>query len=178
MALNWEKFKTLVHYICERAEDPGCLGAIKLNKVLWYSDSIQYMLAGRSITGETYVKRQYGPVPRDIIRALNELVAEKKVARGKVDHFGYMKNEYISISHESPDLNQFTGDEISLVNEAFQHVCFNHTAQTVSDETHETIWQIAMLGEEIPLATRFAAYVGEVDETDISWANEKLALAA
>jgi uncharacterized phage-associated protein len=95
--LKWEKFKALVHYVCDKAEDPSVLGSVKLNKVLWYSDSICYMVSGESITGETYVKRQHGPVPRHVVKAVNELVSEGKIARGRVDHFGFMKTEFIAI---------------------------------------------------------------------------------
>lgn len=171
--INWNKFKALVHYICDKATDPSVLGSVKLNKVLWYSDAINYMISGASITGETYVKRQHGPVPRHIVRAVEELVAEKKIARGRVDHFGFTKNEYIAIRES--DVSGFTGEEIKLVDAAFQHVCIDHTAKSISEETHGIIWEIAQMGEEIPLATVFASDVGEVDEDDFAWAKEKLA---
>lgn len=172
--VDWEKFKALVHYICEKAEDPSVLGAVKLNKVLWYADTIGYLRSGMPITGETYVKRQHGPVPKHIFTAIDELVAEKKVLRGKVDYFGFMKNEFISI--QEPDRTKFSVDEIEIVNDAFVHVCHNHTAKSISEETHGVIWQMAKMGETIPYQSVFASSVGEVDETDISWAQEKLKL--
>ena len=166
--LNWEKFKAAVLYVCDKATDPSVLGSIKLNKVLWYSDSIHYMVSGHSITGETYVKRQHGPVPRHIVAAINDLVAEGKVVRGRVDHFGFTKSEFIAI--QDADLGAFSAEEISLIDAAFEHVCLNRTARSISEETHGIIWQLADMGEEIPLATVFAADVGEVDETDFAWA--------
>ena len=175
-SLNWAKFKELVHYICEKAEDPSCLGAIKLNKVLWYSDIASYLSTGKSITGETYVKRQHGPVPRDIMRALRELDKAGKVIQGKADHFGFMKTEYIAVT--KADKNAFTGEEISLIDSAFEHVCLNHTARSVSDETHNVIWELAEMGEQIPYSAAFAVAVGEVDEEDLSWAKQKLEQAA
>ena len=174
--LNRDKFKALVHYVCDKATDPSVLGAVKLNKVLWYSDSIQYLLMGHSITGETYVKRQHGPVPRHILWAVDALVAEGKVARGRVDHFGFYKNEYIAITESSVEM--FSANEIKLIDAAFDHVCLNHTARSVSEETHGVIWQLAGMGEEIPLATAFAADVGEVDEADFAWAAQYTKLAA
>src|ERR1700735_3442771 len=107
--LDWEKFKAMVLYVCDKATDPSVLGSVKLNKVLWYADSIHYMVHGRSITGETYIKRQHGPVPRHIVRAVDELVAEKKVARGRVDHFGFTKSEFIAI--KDSDVNSFSPEE-------------------------------------------------------------------
>ena len=56
--LDWAKFKSAVHYICDKASsDPSVLGAIKLNKVLWYSDLINYLITGKPITGETYIEK-------------------------------------------------------------------------------------------------------------------------
>ena len=174
--LNWEKFKGLVHYICEKATDPAMLGSVKLNKVLWYSDSIQYMISGESITGETYVKRQHGPVPRHVVPAIDQLVAERKIARGRVDHFGFVKTEFIAIA--DANVSMFSAEQIKLVDEAFEHVCMNHTARSISEETHGVIWQIADMGEEIPLPTVFAADVGEIDETDMDWAKKQFSEAA
>jgi hypothetical protein len=83
-----------------------------------------------------------------------------------------MKTEYIAI--QDPDMSGFTGTEVALVDDAFQHVCINHTATSVSQETHGVIWQIAEMGEVIPLATVFAADVGEVDEVDFAWLKEQM----
>ena len=177
MTLNWEKFKAVIHYVCDKAgSDPSVLGAIKLNKVLWYADAINYKLIGSSITGETYVKRQHGPVPKHILMAVDELVKEQKIARGRVDHFGFMKNEYIAI--KDADKSLFTADEISLIDDAFEHVCLNHTAKSISEETHGIIWKIAEMGEEIPYFTAFASSVGEIDEVDVAWSKDQLAMAA
>lgn len=174
--LNWKKFEGLVHYICDKATDPSVLGSVKLNKVLWYSDSIHYMIFGGSITGEIYVKRQHGPVPRHIVRAIDQLVADRKIARGRVDHFGFVKTEFIAIADS--DVSMFSAEQINLVDEAFEYVCMNHTARSISEETHGVIWQLAEMGEEIPLPTVFASDVGEIDETDLNWAKKRLAEAA
>lgn len=176
MNINWEKFKALVHYVCEKASNPSELGSIKLNKVLYYSDFVNYLVTGNPMTGETYVKRQHGPVPRHVLSAIDELVREGKIVRGKVDHFGYVKNEFISI--QESDKSHFSADEISLVDGAYEHVCLNHTAKSVSEETHGIIWKSAEMGEEIPYYTVFASSVGELDESDIAWAEEQLRLAA
>lgn len=177
MAVNWEKFKSVIHYVCDKAtSNPSVLGSIKLNKVLWYSDTFHYMTTGASITGEMYVKRQHGPVPKHVLKAVDELISENKIVRGKVDHFGYMKNEFTAAN--DADISRFSPEEIHLIDTVFEHVCLNHTATSVSEETHGIIWQLAEMGEEIPYYTGFASSVGEIDEVDIAWAKEKLAMAA
>jgi hypothetical protein len=148
---------------------------VKLNKVLWYSDVIQYMVTGKAITGVRYVKRQHGPVPRGVDKAIDQLVAEGKIARGKANHFGYLKHEYIAITESDKSL--FTAEEISRVDNAFEHVCLHHTAMSISEQTHGVIWSIAEMGEEIPYQTVFAGAVGEINEDDIAWAKETLAVA-
>jgi hypothetical protein len=172
MNFDREKFTALVHYVCHKADDPTVLGAVKLNKVLWYSDVVHYTVTGESITGETYVKRQRGPVPRHVMQAIDALVSVGKVARGKVDHYGFMKNEYISL--REPDLSLFSPDEIARVDESFEHVCLNHTARSISEETHGVIWQLAEIGEEMPYSTVFASVDGEVDENDVAWAQQRI----
>lgn len=176
MQLDWKKFLSTIHYVCHKATDPSVLGAVKLNKVLWYSDVIRYQVAGTPITGETYVKRQHGPVPLHIPRAVEELVSRGVIARGKVDHFGHKKNEYISLL--DPDLSIFSAEEISIIDEAFEHVCLNHTAKSISEETHGVIWRLAAMGEAMPYSTVFASEEGEIDENDLAWANAKLGLVA
>ena len=176
MAINWEKFKSAIHYVCHKADDPSVLGAIKLNKVLWYSDAINYVVSGKSITGETYLKRQFGPVPKHVLSAVEQLISERKIARGRVDHFGYMKTEYISI--QEPDLTPLTGADVERINEAFDHVCLNHTARSISEETHGEIWDMALMGEEIPYETVLVSQLAEIDENDVTWAREAMGAAA
>ena len=54
-----EKFKALVHFIVhECQENPSKLGAIRLNKALWYTDVVSFRASGASVTNESYVKRQ------------------------------------------------------------------------------------------------------------------------
>lgn len=171
-SLNLEKLKAVAHYVCHKASDPSVLGAIKLNKVLWYSDAISYLISGSSITGETYVKRQHGPVPCHVPRVIDSLIREGKIVRGKVDHFGFMKTEYIAL--KEPGMADFSGEEVAIIDAAFEHVCLDNTAKSISEQTHSVIWGLANMGEQIPYeAAVFASNVGEIDETDMNWAYEK-----
>ena len=172
--LNWNKFVNAIHYVCDKAaDDPSVLGAVKLNKVLWYSDVLRYMVTGASITGEEYVKRQHGPVPRHVYKAIDELISLGRIVRGKVDHFGFMKTEFHSLVE--PDISQFTPEEIAQIDEAFEHVCLKHTATSISEETHGVIWELASMGEVIPYSTVFASVEGEITEADVAWAHRVIA---
>lgn len=172
MELDRDKLKGLVHYIATAVRHPDDLGAIKLNKVLWYADMNAYLVLGESITGETYVKRQYGPAPKHIVPIVEDLMRSGRIIVQEVNYFGDSKREYISL--RDPDVSLFTSEEISIVEEAIRYVCYRHTATSISDKTHGMIWDLAEMGEEMPYHTAFVMELGEIDETDIDWAHNSL----
>jgi hypothetical protein len=47
----------------------------------------------------------------------------------------------------------------------------------ISDKTHDIIWQLAELGEEIPQPAMLASRLGEVTEDDVAWARETIEAA-
>jgi len=76
--VDFEQFKRLVHYICSVA-DQDQLGAIKLNKILWFADAMAFARDGQSITAATYMKQKFGPVPRPMVPAMDALEKEGKL---------------------------------------------------------------------------------------------------
>lgn len=170
--LNLDRLKTLVLYICYIAKDPSVLGATKLNKILWYSDVLAYRDRGKSLTGETYIKHLYGPVPKHIDSVIMDLEGEKKLAVREVDAWGYPKKEFFALS--KPELLGFEPEEISIVSEVANYVFDHHTATSISDLSHDGIWQSAELGEEIPIYAFLASELGEITSEDVLWAKQKL----
>jgi hypothetical protein len=168
MTFDQEKFRTLVHYICWQCkEDPATLGSTKLNKVLWLSDFLWYRETGEPITGATYVKREFGPVPRAILPALRKLEEEGSIAIEETEYHGYAKRQFHV--HTAPSTDCFTSDQLDLVNKVITYVCEGHTAKSISDQSHDHIWEAAKDGEEIPYATVFVTR-GRLDDKDRAWA--------
>lgn len=167
-----DRLKTLVHYICYQCHDPSVLGAIKLNKILWYSEVIAFGRSGDSLTGETYVKQQFGPVPRHVLGIIEDLKAEGALVTREVEFYGKLKKKYIAL--KKPDITMFTADEISLVDSVIDVVCHKHTASSISMASHDAIWKLAEIGEEIPLYAALASELGEITEHDVKWAKRVL----
>lgn len=168
-----DRFKELVHYICWSCNnEPEKLGAIKLNKILWYTDAISYLHNGQSITGHTYVKRPRGPVPARILNTLDELKAENKVSVTDINFYGRMKKNYSA--HQEPKHKIFEESELRLVDNLIHTICDHHTADSISESTHNIIWDAAEEGEEIPLYAVFASKPGSVTEQDMQWADDIL----
>lgn len=170
-----DKLKKLTHYICDRCNDPTTLGATKLNKILWYSDRLAFLWLGKPITNETYIKKQFGPVPKHIDEVVSFLEDEGDLVEKWVRDI-YPRREYISL--KEPDISVFSAEEISLVDGLIDKICNHHTATSISNASHGKIWELASIGEDIPHATIFADELGDIDEHDIDWAQRELSLVA
>jgi hypothetical protein len=167
-----EKFKLLVHYVCWRCIDnPSALGSVKLNKILWASDFTAYYQGGQSITGAGYVKRQYGPVPRAIVPILKELEADGAVVARDRSFHGFTKKEFVVKC--APDMSGFSQADLAIVDQAITLICDQHTARSISAQSHDHIWRAASDGEDIPYYTIFAVQ-GEISPDELDWAKQEL----
>lgn len=167
MEYNAAKFKALIQYIVYTA-DKSIIGKTKLNKVLWFSEREMFLQYGRGITGETYIKKDHGPVPLHMIEASNELEAEKKiVVRPGLRR--YPTKDYVSLA--KPDISCFAPEEIDIVRSQLQWI-EPLTANQVSNISHDWAWQTADDDEEIPLATGLLGAPIKPSASDIAWAQQ------
>jgi hypothetical protein len=165
--MTTQKFKALVHFLVHECRDhPGRLGAVRLNKSLWFTDVIAYQTNGASVTGESYVKRQRGPVPAHILAILRELRDEGKILIQEPE-FMYDPRKFISLT--PPEIESLSDDERALAKAILEDVC-GYTANGISDLSHDIIWDAAAEGEEIPLYATLAAELGEVTDDVRRWA--------
>ena len=165
-----ELFQTLVHYICAKCADPSVLGAVKLNKILWMSDLFSYLNYGKTITGEKYVKAQYGPRSTHVLDAIAALESDRVLVEREVMLY-YPTKQYISLSN--PDISRFSAQEISVIDDVISYVCYQHTATSISELSHNVMWDSVEFGQEIQFYTVLTATLGEVTDDDIEWAREK-----
>lgn len=167
-----DRTEAVAHYVIARA-DPNKLGAVKLNKVMWFADLEAYRRLGHTITGQTsYEKRQYGPVPNNIVRSIRRLEQADKIATREVPTFGGTRREHVWL--KKPDVKMFSADEVDILNAAIDWVCEEHTAKSISALSHDRLWEQAELGEQIPVGAA-AVMPDEVDGEDIAWALRELA---
>lgn len=169
-----KNFKELVHYICEQTkENPNKLGITKLNKILWFSDLFSYANYGRGITSESYLKRQFGPVPEHILSTLEALDKQGLVTIRENKFHGYVQKQPISLSSDV-DTEFMSDGQKKIVDDILKDICDNFGASSISELSHNEVWDMAEEGEEIPLFTAFTGTAGEVCSKDISWAKEEI----
>ncbi|HLG36700.1 MAG TPA: type II toxin-antitoxin system antitoxin SocA domain-containing protein, partial [Nitrososphaera sp.] len=76
---NDEKLENLILYISLKSKRSKTFGAIKLNKILFFSDQKAYVEMGRSITGQEYQALKQGPCPRRMKPVQDQLVQGGKL---------------------------------------------------------------------------------------------------
>ena len=167
------KFKALVHYVCwATREDPARLGATKLNKVMWSAETHHYMASGGGLlTGARFIKEKRGPVAAAMLPIIDELIEEGKITPKRVKVIDHYRIEYIT--KKQPDIQSIPQSDIREVTDAINEVC-QKTAKQASLATHNEPWNLAELGEDLPLFTSFAI-PAKVTQRDLDWADRKIA---
>jgi len=170
--LDMRRLKEAIHYISANSTPADRLGSVKLNKILYYADMLNYAEAGVPLTGATYVKRQRGPVPKQVLDAIDELKAEKRLIVEDVSIFDFVKRDFTPLGET--DISVFNGTEIERINRAMKFVS-PMTADEVSDLTHTIVWNAAEMGEELPYDAFFVSVLGEATEADTKAVEARLA---
>lgn len=164
------KLKTLVHYVIAKAHTSR-LGSVRLNKILWYVDTISYRTTGESVTGETYVKQPRGPVAKHLPAILGELEHSGAIAIRTGYRFRHPMRDYIALKDPSTlSLKKMSKADLDLADEIREVICEEHTANSISELSHDLIWETANMGEVIPMSASLASIPGEVTHEMLKWA--------
>jgi hypothetical protein len=150
------KLAELVLYISQKCANDPTFGAVKLNKILCFSDFLFYAYHDRGITNVEYQKLPNGPAPRRLIPVRDELIKNGELAIQEIAlKSGYTQKRTVNL--RSPNLDIFTGAEIAMVDrviESMQEV----TAELASDMSHNLVgWLVVEDNETIPYNTIYFA---------------------
>lgn len=66
-----------------------------------------------------------------------------------------------------PDVSGFSTEEIRNVDYWIDHIDKDHTAQSISDESHDYAWEIAKMGEELPLHAVLASRIRDPNDQEL-----------
>jgi Protein of unknown function (DUF4065) len=165
--MTTDRLSTTTLYVIARSQ-PDKLGAVKLNKVLWYADLLAYRRTGKTITGsETYIKRQFGPVPDGIVPTLTRLEHDRKILIRTVDTPTGDRREFLWL--EKPDVKSFSPEEIDVLNEVMDWICNDESAKSISAKTHDALWEETEIGGHISVKAG-AVIPAEISPEAITWA--------
>jgi hypothetical protein len=172
MSQDHDKLKRLIHYIIWRAGDQPGFGATKLYKVLWFAEARAYVLRGKPITGAIYVRDKYGPVPRLGKQVREQLRAEGKTKETQEPTKRGSRTRFKAVTR--PEVSDISADDIKEINWWIDHIVREHTAETISDLSHDYAWEIAKQGEEIPLYAILANRIRDPKDDELDWVKSKI----
>lgn len=170
-AYDRNRLKALVHYVIWKAGAHPDFGATKLNKIAWFSDARSFVLTGRSITGAEYTRQEHGPVPREIMIVRSELAGEGAIDARKVQNARYEQWKFKALRPPAP--GYFSEEELKTLNYWIKEIVEGHTAESVSEMSHDYGWEIAKMGESLPFYSILAERIRSPNEEELKWAKAK-----
>src|SRR5689334_7317746 len=140
-----KKLEELILYISEQCADDLTFGAVKLNKILCYSDFLFYAYHDRGITNVEYQKLANGPAPRRLVSIRERMMKRGHLALQPVPlKSGYTQQRPVNLRR--PNLERFTGEEIATVQNVI-HDLRGITAEDTSDLSHQMVgWMVVNEG--------------------------------
>lgn len=147
------KMSELLLLVAERSLNDRNFGKTKLNKILYYIDFEAYARLGQSVTGAEYQRRPYGPVPREITSARQELLLRGEAREDTADRFGHPQGRLVA--QRKANESVFSGEELDIIQDVITGLR-HMTGAAVSEKSHrEPGWKVAKDGETIPYGTVF-----------------------
>jgi len=150
--LNVEKYLEVLQVLLDK--EPGganndSLGKVKLMKLLYFADFDHYSKHGVSITGDTYVKLEYGPVPKHAEEMLELLHERELLDIGSVPVYDHVRNTY-RLRKPLREIKHLNGDEV-LTLLAVMNKWRNHSREEIVMASHgDPPWIMTHYGAEIP----------------------------
>ena len=149
--MDIDKLRELIVYITSEGADDPRLGAIKMNKILYYSDFYAYRALGQSITGATYQHLEEGPAPKELLAARESLIEDGSIRLERVQYYNRVQDRVFA--QRDARLDRFSQEEIDKVNEVIVGLR-PYNASEVTEMSHKEIgWRVTELGETIPYNT-------------------------
>jgi Protein of unknown function (DUF4065) len=161
MQFDRQKLKAVILYICSKCS-PEQLGAVKLHKVLYFSDMLRYLQTRHALIGAEYRKRPFGPTCVQLLPTLTEMVSAGEIVVRESNYFGYRKTEYEA--RKNVPHGTIAADEIELLDEVIEFVCARNSARSISDYSHQAPWERADYGGLIPYSTAYMLLPSIVSE--------------
>jgi len=163
-----KKLRELVLYIAQKCADDERFGATKLNKILLFADFMSYMERGRSITGAQYFKLEHGPAPKHMIGVKQELFESGDADEIEMIYKGRLQKRLVA--KRKANLDDFTAEDIAFLDEIIEGLS-RATATHVSEISHNIIWEIAELKQNIPYEAVFLSD-RKPTKDDYEWARK------
>lgn len=150
-----EKLKNTILYLLTLCGGKPNLGETVLYKLLYFIDFNFYEKAGKSVTGLSYVKLQFGPVPvaKEYNPTIQRMVLDGTLKIFNQSYYGNSQKRYIAL--ENPDLQIFSGLELNMIARVVEQLS-DMSAFQIKEYVHKDVpWQVSQMKEIIPYTLVF-----------------------
>jgi transcriptional regulator with XRE-family HTH domain len=145
--LEVNKFMNVFLYMLERCAGKPNIGETVLYKLLYFSDFNYYEIYEEHLTGATYRKLQYGPVPQKFDAIIQQMIEKKQIQRVKTTYHGLPQTRYLPL--EKADLTILRASEKEVIDRVIEHMS-DWSASAISTYSHNDMpWLASKVGEEI-----------------------------
>lgn len=151
--LQVNKFKNILLYILERCAGKSNVGETVLYKLLYFSDFNYYELYEEHLTGATYRKLPFGPVPQNLDTIIGQMIEKGQLQKVFTEHHGFRQTRYLPL--EKPDLTELLAIEIDVIDKVIEQMS-DWSASMISDYSHKDLpWEVTDEGKDISYELAF-----------------------
>ena len=144
-----KKFDDLVLFLANQSRSDQDFGAVKLNKLLYYSDIWAYQRLGESITGATYTHQEEGPVPKEFLAARARLTRSFKARLDKRSHHGYTQDSLVALGRWG--MGKLLSDQERGIATEVVREFSSYSGSRISEYSHRELpWRVTKKDEVIP----------------------------
>lgn len=145
--LQVNKFKNVLLYILEHCAGKPNVGETLLYKLLYFSDFNYYELYEEHLSGATYRKLPFGPVPKKLDSIIKSMIEDGELKRIKTEYHNYPQTRYIPL--RKADLTKLKASEKEVIDKVIDQFS-DWSASAISDYAHKDIpWMASKDGKEI-----------------------------
>jgi len=144
---NREKFENVLLYILERCAGKPNIGETTINKLLYFCDFNYYELYEEHLTGASYKKMSFGPVPQRANSIIIQMINQGKIERIKTEYFGYHQTRFLPL--KKANLTKLSAAELIVIDNVIQQMS-DWNANKISEYSHKDMpWLATEMGEKI-----------------------------
>lgn len=137
-AFNRAGLQAMIHHVTRQyATEPEKLGAVKLHKILWNTE-VQLLRRGLEVTGESFIKHQFGPFSEHLDELVNDLVSQGLLTVTKPSDL-YETTAFVGKG--TADRFALNKDQWRVLDQVTRRNVEDHTATSISDRSHGVVWE-------------------------------------
>lgn len=133
---NLEKFREVLLYILNKVGSKPNIGESVLYKLLYFIDFNYYEKYEEQLIGATYIKNNYGPTPKEFIKIIDEMEAQKEVIKVEGEYFQYPQRKYLPL--RTPDLSRLKANELKMIDDVLEKLSDMNAAR-ISEYSHNDV---------------------------------------